>query len=110
VVETTAFKKYLKTNPDTCRKAFRKSHRSSIATEVTSLWGQLKSNYDVDGESVAQGELEKFVQGYKSHLYDPIDFLVVANHPICNIITNDSDFSTDPTVTVYTYRAPRTKI
>jgi len=103
VVETLAFADYKATDANAKRKDFRKQYRSQVATMQLAMWGQLKANYLIEGAIANKSMLEDFIKNYVNHLYDPVDYLFVANHPTCNIITSDSDFSSDPAITVYTY-------
>jgi len=105
VVETIALKDFNKKNspPDISRKDFRKRFRSSVSVTQASLWTQFKNNYSIEDAIANQAMLESFINRYTHHFYDPIDYLFTTNHPTCSIITSDRDFSSDPTLTVYSY-------
>ena len=103
IVETLAFKNYKSANANATRKTFRKQSRNQVGTMQSAMWSQLKGNYSIENALADKSMLESFIKNYVSHLYDPVDYLFAANYPTCNIITSDSDFSSDPAITVYTY-------
>jgi len=84
------------------RKAFRRQHRSRISMEQESLWSQMKNNYTIENAIIDRTMLESFIKNYTNNYYDPIDYLFTINHPSCNIITTDSDFSSDSSLALYT--------
>jgi len=104
VVETLAHDVYQKSSGmNVSRKKFRLQNRYNISVAQASLWNQLKANYCIENAIINQTMLESFIKDYNRHFYDPIDYLFTKNHPTCNIITSDQDFSSDPAITIFSY-------
>jgi len=108
VIETLELNSYnSKQSTPLSRKSFRNKYRSYIGTQASALWSQIKSNYQIENAIINRDMLDEFINNYTHYRYDPIDYLLTANHPTCNIISSDYDFSSDPAISVYTYQTGR---
>ena len=103
VVETVDLKAYRDAkNVEISRKAYRKKYRTETGVAQSSLWGQLKENYTIEDAIVNKNMLESFIKKYNEQYYDPIDYLFTENHPECCVVTDDPDFQSDDSLSVFT--------
>lgn len=110
-VENNEFKQYKRVNHNNDENFTRKMYRA-IAEEKQRLAEDLKNKhleiseqYSVVSGNVSNKMIKIFLEDYKNHFYDPIDFITVHynTNGVINFITDDSDFNKDSNIVVYTY-------
>ncbi|WNY25005.1 hypothetical protein [Methanolapillus millepedarum] len=99
VVEKKEFKGYCQTqNSKVSLKNYRKNRyeRHKLKQKLDLILRQITQSYSIEDDSVTKEDIEAFVSGFETHLYDPMDFFAVHSRcrPGCcfNYITDDSDF------------------
>jgi predicted nucleic acid-binding protein len=102
-----------KKNPDNTvsnpfsKKDFRanSSLRKSVQKKLQAVLVEIKSSYNLSDCAIVKEQIEDFLKQYDNHRYDPIDFVVVNNmaeDSHVNFITDDSDFTYDSNIHVFT--------
>ena len=107
LIEKLEYEQYRAIHENISRKGYRKicSERERIANDLRSKHLEIVEYYTLVQSSVTQNFVENFINRYESHLYEPIDFMMVKhNGKNCiNFITDDSDFRNDSGISVYFY-------
>lgn len=107
LVERLEYEQYILADGQISRKKYRKiaTERERIAKDLQTKHLELSSYYDLIQCTIKEECMNNFIDNYKSHVYEPIDFITVRyNTNNCrNFITDDSDFKCDPNLNVYSY-------
>ena len=102
-MESMHYSEYCRKNGECSKKQYRSyvNERNFLSYVHKSIWAQL-SVYEIIEETVNESKISKFIDSYKRHQYEPIDFFVSMHAPM-NVITDDKDFTKDSNITVYTF-------
>lgn len=107
LVERLEYEQYRLTYPNISRKDYRKieTERTRIKTDLQSKHAEISEYYSLVPCLITGEYVKNFVDNYSSHLYEPIDFLVVRHNSnkCVNFITDDSDFKYDSNIMVFSY-------
>ena len=83
------------------KKAFRKNkkQRNILQQKLMVILSEL-SIYDIDNGIITNNMLRDYINMYNSHKMDPIDFLLVNNYDVGNVIfvSDDKDFTSLPSL------------
>lgn len=110
-VENNEFKQYRRVNHNNdgnfTKKMYRaiEEERQRLAEDLKNKHLEISEQYSVVSGNVSNEMIKNFLEDYKNHFYDPIDFITVRynTNGVINFITDDSDFKKDPDIVVYTY-------
>lgn len=109
-IEKTEYTLYKQAHPIHCltKKQFRNSptFRAGVKSKTSSVYSAICQNCnDVYDVHVTKPIMDRFVNEFQNHVYDPIDYIIaenlVTNNRI-NIITDDKDYRNDSRLQVYT--------
>lgn len=89
------------------KKDFRAdgSLRKAVQNKLQVILVELKNSYNLSECTITPSQVEDFLDKYDNHRYDPIDFIIVNNmieKSYVNFITDDSDFTYDSNINVFT--------
>jgi len=103
-IERSCWNRYKKGNGHVGRKEYRQiiAEQEKVREEQNVFFSQIKQFYDIEPETITEGDLSKYMDSRTPHLYDPIDYIISEHHRKLGIVTDDTDFVQDDNVTVYT--------
>jgi predicted nucleic acid-binding protein len=88
-------------------KKFRRmlAEREKMEIILKAIISQIGDCYRIVDDKVSRIDIDNILKNYSSHLYDPIDFIIVdhhrKHHKYINFITDDADFRNDTSINVY---------
>lgn len=111
LAERIAYEHYCNSNSLSKRaygiKKFRKNStaRTNLASTLSNIHSIITNQYTIIEDTISKNTVQKFVDTYDQHIYDPMDFVVVENNldKCKKVITDDKDFQNDSRLTIFTY-------
>lgn len=110
-IENKEYKKYCTNNGLNehifTKKDFRKNLclRTAVESKIKVVLTEIKSTYTISDGQITKENIQKLVDDFSKHTYDPIDYLMVKNmlsYSDLTFITDDSDFTNDADIEVLT--------
>lgn len=80
------------------------AERNNVKRNMDRALYEVVSYYDIQECKINLEDIDKMVQTYERHRYDPMDFFAVhecKRNGLINHISDDSDFQYDPSINVY---------
>ena len=88
-------------------KEYRRNpeQRRTVENELKRMLNEMKQYYTIVSADINEVSVDRYIDTYSQHIYDPNDFSVLEemiSRDITEVLTDDADFRVDARLSVYT--------